>query len=1120
MYRSAIHRLVLIALLSVLAACSPGDSGGITNEGDDADSCLDGGDNDGDGQVDCDDAGCQRWAFCVDDNPDVGTPDEPDSHEVGDIDGSEDDADSGDEPVTQASRAGRDDDGDGWFHGWGDCDDTDPEVNPGVEETPSNGVDDDCDGTIDNLHEGGGRCNPQLISNLTPGEDYGAASSFALPVEGEEHCPTPRSDRWWVCVEFHEPGDCSGCQGARADHLGEDWNYGSGNDDVGLPVVAIADGVVVATHRSPGWVYTLLVRHDAPAGHQFRWESQGEPRKATTVWSHYAHIDPTRSWNPGDPVAAATQLGTVSAQLCTNCNWPHLHWEIISDCSAPYPGWGYRPTHDGRTDPSDFVASVEVELLGCGEADGESCGDGGVCVSGECRTSLGDEDFEQMMRLAATAHGVPWCLIAAIADEESGWRQDIPPSFDGGVGIMQITGSNIEDLASQLGVSSDSLSDPTPFGAFWNIQAGALHLARSARPPWVLQTEIRDVVETWWYPVVLYNGAGRDGDASTSNYPYRVYNRFLSPPREGIPALQIDLTVFPPDQGSRPANQDEIDGFECRRNDWDLIPRTPSDECRIRSYGSFDTSEFRPLHRCDGTRIDDEAVPCPNDCSGNGTCDTNIGVCDCEDRFAGAACDRCADGLVNFPECTAPDSCPEGCSGHGQCDEERDVCVCNRGFAGRLCDRCEEGFEGYPDCFAPQACPNECSEHGECDRRNGECDCDTGYAGLACDRCDDGFVGYPACVLSQPCPDNCSGHGRCDMETGVCECDRGFDGAACNRCEPGFREYPTCYEALECPRNCSGHGECNDRTGECSCHQGFDGNACDRCANGFADYPECYEVRGCPRDCSGHGECNERTGECSCDRGFDGDACDRCANGFAEFPECYEVLSCPGDCNGHGQCQGRTGVCSCNRGYDGASCNRCANGYEGYPDCREVCGGENEICCPGNECSDGYFCEDSRCHGIPGGFRVQRYRHNCSNAHWSSHWNAECFPGSNPLAGCDQCGTFRNPNCGESTCWDKEQSYFYSFTREPTFGSFRRLYHCFSGGVNLYQGTPCAEQGEPHDLGWVARSPVYDFTHALYICSWRQPRGPVEHFLSVDSGECEAAGGTVVGGGPWGYVLR
>jgi len=46
-----------------------------------------------------------------------------------------------------------DDDGDGWTESQGDCDDTNPNVNPNVDEY-ANGIDDNCDGTIDEGTDG------------------------------------------------------------------------------------------------------------------------------------------------------------------------------------------------------------------------------------------------------------------------------------------------------------------------------------------------------------------------------------------------------------------------------------------------------------------------------------------------------------------------------------------------------------------------------------------------------------------------------------------------------------------------------------------------------------------------------------------------------------------------------------------------------------------------------------------------------------------------------------------------------------------------------------------------------------------------------------------------------
>jgi MYXO-CTERM domain-containing protein len=128
-----------------------------------AEDCDDGEDNDLDGDIDCDDSDCWVEDLCCDVDGDgrraegdCGGEDcddeDPNIHPgaaedggtgTGNGNGIDDDCDG----VVDEGTNDYDDDGDGYTENEGDCDDSEPSINPDETDIPDNGVDEDCDGS-------------------------------------------------------------------------------------------------------------------------------------------------------------------------------------------------------------------------------------------------------------------------------------------------------------------------------------------------------------------------------------------------------------------------------------------------------------------------------------------------------------------------------------------------------------------------------------------------------------------------------------------------------------------------------------------------------------------------------------------------------------------------------------------------------------------------------------------------------------------------------------------------------------------------------------------------------------------------------------------------------------
>eukprot|EP01063_Lacrimia_lanifica_P018464 TRINITY_DN2536_c0_g1_i2.p1 TRINITY_DN2536_c0_g1~~TRINITY_DN2536_c0_g1_i2.p1 ORF type:complete len:2247 (+),score=148.96 TRINITY_DN2536_c0_g1_i2:33-6773(+) len=362
------------------------------------------------------------------------------------------------------------------------------------------------------------------------------------------------------------------------------------------------------------------------------------------------------------------------------------------------------------------------------------------------------------------------------------------------------------------------------------------------------------------------------------------------------------------------------------------------------------------------------------DCSGNAASVSanSLGTaceCTCSEGFAGAKCDECAEGFVNYPNC---DKCSatRSCNGHAWSvtdDGARASCVCDckDGFEGNTCDRCAGGHTGYPDC---QRCslPVDCNSHAysvTSDPINDVCvcDCKVGFDDLNCDRCAQGYITYPQCY-------ECTNHFHCSAnaisvssDVGnnecICDCKRGYEGAMCNVCADGYDGYPHCS-----PIACTVTDPCNNNAAKavllktsCKCHctPGYEGENCDACAEGYIGYPSC---RACDvaADCGANAVSVSDDGfrtecTCRCLPGFAGEACDECAVGHVHFPQCKQC-SIAYHCNGNGVDVWDDGirsgcVCECKQNFEGITCGHCHAGYVGYPECLQC---SSETHCNGN----------------------------------------------------------------------------------------------------------------------------------------------------------------------------
>ncbi len=175
-----------------------------------------------------------------------------------------------------------------------------------------------------------------------------AATTIRVPLANGFDLPVgkPDGEGYYVFRGYYPGG-----------HLGEDWNgKGGGDTDLGAPVYASGDGVVVFSEDYlRGWGNVVIVRH----------AYVDENGRVALMDSLYGHLD-RRMVNKYQLVKRGQQLGTIGTAHGKYA--AHLHFEMRKNIQIGMARRAFDQGYSNYFSPRQFIASRRVLRAGANVA--------------------------------------------------------------------------------------------------------------------------------------------------------------------------------------------------------------------------------------------------------------------------------------------------------------------------------------------------------------------------------------------------------------------------------------------------------------------------------------------------------------------------------------------------------------------------------------------------------------------------------------------------------------------------------------------------------------------------------------------------------------------------------